>query len=251
MRYILLLFVLCSAQLKAQSGWQTVTGFGSNPGALNMYSFAPAALPANAPLVLAMHGCTQTASQIAVQTGWNTLASRHNFYVVYPEQIAANNSNTCFNWFLSGDQSKNQGEALSIKQMVDYMCAHYSIDTNRIFVTGLSAGACMTNVMMACYPQTFSKGAVMAGVPYKAATNASTSSNATSGFVTQTPAQWGTLVRNENPSYTGPFPKVAVFHGSSDPVVNINNAAEQVKQWTNVQGTDQTSDLTVLQEIHM
>lgn len=245
MKYFLLLFVLISTQLKAQTGWQTVTGFGSNPGALNMYSYAPIALPTNAPLVLAMHGCTQTASQIAVQTGWNTLASRHGFYVVYPEQIAANNSNSCFNWFLSGDQSKNQGEALSIKQMVDYMCSHYSIDTNRIFVTGLSAGACMTNVMMACYPQTFNKGAVMAGVPYKAATSAGTASNATGGFVTQTPAQWGTLVRNENPSYTGPYPEVAVFHGSSDQVVNINNATEQVKQWTNVQGTDQTTDLTI------
>ena len=51
--------------------------------------------------------------------------------------------------------------------MVNYMAAHYSIDTTRIFVTGLSAGACMTNVMMACYPQTFNKGAVMAGAPIK------------------------------------------------------------------------------------
>src|ERR1700751_2652389 len=210
-----------------------VTGFGSNPGALNMYSYVPTGLSTKAPLVVVMHGCTQNAATVSQESGWNTLADRHKFYLVYPEQIAANNSSNCFNWFQAGDQDRNQGEVLSIKQMVDHMKANYNIDTTKIFVTGLSAGACMTNIMLACYPEIFSKGAVMAGAPHKSASNATQAYYVGLGTVTNTPQNWGTLVTNENSSYAGPYPTVAVFHGSSDNVVNINNETEIMKQWTN------------------
>jgi poly(hydroxyalkanoate) depolymerase family esterase len=210
-----------------------------------MYRYVPASLPANAPLVVVLHGCTQNALQAATETGWNTMADRHGFYLVYPEQTSTNNSSNCFNWFLSGDHSRNQGEALSIKEMVDDMIAAYSIDPSRIYVTGLSAGAAMTNVMLAAYPEMFSKGAVIAGVPYKAATTSGDAWTAMSGGISKTPVQWGDLVRNENPNYSGPFPRVAIVHGTSDFVVSSSNVTEQVKQWTNVHSTDQTADATV------
>ncbi len=244
-KLITLLVMVVNTSIAQNTGWQTVTGFGTNPGALNMYSYAPANLPSNAPLVVVMHGCSQTATTIAAQTGWNTMAARHGFYVVYPEQVSANNSSLCFNWFDATDQSKNQGETMSVKQMIDYMRLHYSVDSSRIFVTGLSAGACMTNVMMACYPQLINKGAVMSGVAYKAASSSLAASTALNGYVVNTPAQWGNYVRNENPTYTGAYPKVAVFQGTGDFVVNYNNATEIVKQWTNVHTTDQTADATV------
>jgi poly(hydroxyalkanoate) depolymerase family esterase len=243
MRYTLLIACLLGFKLFAQTGWTPVASFGTNPGNLNMYSYAPTALPTNAPLVVVMHGCTQTATQYASESGWNILANQHQFYTVYPEQNAANNSSTCFNWFNYGDQNRGQGEALSIKQMIDYMQAHYSIDASRIYVTGLSAGACMTNVMMACYPDILSKGAVMAGAPFKSATSSLTASNAMYGFVTHTAIVWGDSVRHQNPTFTGAFPKVAIFQGSSDLVVSPNNVIEEVKQWTNVHGADQTADL--------
>ncbi|HEY4800742.1 MAG TPA: PHB depolymerase family esterase, partial [Bacteroidia bacterium] len=186
-----------------------VTGFGTNPGNLNMYKYVPAGITGPAPLVIAMHGCTQNAAQYAQQTGWNKLADRHKFYLVYPEQVSINNSGLCFTWFDTTKASRNKGEALSIKQMRDYMVANYNIDTTKIFVTGLSAGACMTVVMMATYPEIFSKGAEMSGVPYRAATSSLTSYNAMNGLVTKTPAQWGALVKGQNPSYTGKFPNLA------------------------------------------
>ncbi|MBS1647969.1 MAG: PHB depolymerase family esterase [Bacteroidetes bacterium] len=219
----------------AQTGWNAVTSFGSNPGNLNMYSYVPAGITSKAPLVVVMHGCTQTASVVAVQSGWNTMADRHHFCVVYPEQNAANNSNNCFNWFVSGDINRNQGEASSIKQMVDYMKGHYLIDSTQIFVTGLSAGACMTNVMMACYPDVFKAGAPMSGAPYRAG------AAALYGYTTTiTPQQWGDSVRAAYPTYAGAYPKVVVFQGSADPVVNPQNEIEIMKQWTNVQGASQT-----------
>ncbi len=243
-RLFSILFIVVSFTNFAQTGWQPVAGFGTNPGVLNMYSYVPTGIIGKAPLVVVMHGCTQTATVVASQSGWNTLADRHKFFVIYPEQISANNSSTCFNWFLSGDQNRNQGEAGSIKQMVDYMKAHYNIDTTQIFATGLSAGACMTTVMLACYPDVFKAGAVMSGAPFKAATNATQASNAMYGYVTHTPTTWGDSVRNEF-FYAGAYPKVAIFQGSADPVVNAANETEIMKQWTNVHGADQTAYATV------
>src|ERR1700722_18172108 len=75
-----------------------VTSFGSNPGNLLMYTYAPAAVPSDAPLVLALHGCTQSAS-VFENAGWNSIADTYKFYVVYPQQQSANNIEGCFNWF--------------------------------------------------------------------------------------------------------------------------------------------------------
>ncbi len=228
----------------AQSSLTPVASFGSNPGNLNMYCYVPSGTLQSVPLVVALHGCGQTANIFATQTGWNKLANLHKFIVVYPEQLAINNSGTCFNWFDATDQSRGQGEALSIKQMVDYMELNYNIDSTKIFVTGLSAGAGMTSVMLGAYPEIFNKGAIMAGVPYKASSSSLTAAVAMGGYVIQTPAQWSALVKNENPNYLGPFPHVAIFHGTYDLTVNINNTTELVKQWTDLNNADQTADLT-------
>src|SRR5258707_954061 len=68
-----------------------VTGFGSNPGNLRMFVYVPSGLPAGAPLVVAMHGCTESASVYSTQTEWGNLADRFRFAVVFPEQQSANN----------------------------------------------------------------------------------------------------------------------------------------------------------------
>ena len=126
--------------------------------------------------------------------------------------------------------------------MIDYMKSHFSIDSTKVFVTGLSAGACLTSVMLGAYPEVFSAGAIMAGTPYKSASDATAASSVMYGLVTKTPVQWGDLVRSENPTYTGAYPRVAVFQGMNDITVSPVNATELVKQWTNVHNTDQTAD---------
>ncbi|MES2397728.1 MAG: PHB depolymerase family esterase [Bacteroidota bacterium] len=240
----LILAIYLTGNAFSQGALTSVTSFGSNPGNLTMYCYVPSGITQTASLVVALHGCTQTALNYSDQSGWNKLANRHKFIVIYPEQVSSNNSSKCFNWYESGDQTKGQGEALSIKQMVDYMKANYTIDTTKIFVTGLSAGGGMTSIMLAAYPEIFNKGAIMAGLPYKAATSSLNAYSAMNGNVTKTPAQWGDLVRNQNTSYTGAFPDVAIFHGSSDATVNITNATELIDQWTNVNSADQTADAT-------
>ncbi len=239
---IALYFYIINTQ--AQTALTPVNSFGSNPGNLNMYSYIPSGISNSVSLVVALHGCTQTASIYATQSGWNKLADKHKFIMIYPEQLSANNSANCFNWFDSLYQIKNQMEILSIKQMVDYMKSHYTFDTTRIFITGLSAGAGMTTVMLATYPEIFHKGAIMAGLPYKASKDTTSAFNAMGGSVTKTPGQWGALVKNSNPTFTGTYPHVAIFHGTSDGVVNIINATELIKQWTDVNNADQISDST-------
>jgi poly(hydroxyalkanoate) depolymerase family esterase len=217
-----------------------VTSFGSNPGNLNMYVYRPDALPTGAPAVVLLHGCTQNANAYYTNSGWKKFADQWRFALIFPEQKSANNSNTCFNWFETGDTARGQGEALSIKQMVDYARTTYGTAANRTYVSGLSAGGAMTSVMLATYPDVFAAGSVVAGIPYRCATSVTSAYSCMSPGVDKTPAAWGDLVRNAYAGYTGPRPKVAVWHGTSDYTVAVANATESRDQWTNVLGISQT-----------
>ncbi len=220
-----------------------VSSFGSNPGALQMFKHVPSSMPSGAALVVALHGCTQTAAAYEA-SGWTALANTHKFYVVYPQQVSGNNQNKCFNWFENGDINRGQGEALSIKQMVDKMKATHSIDANKVFVTGLSAGAYMTTVMAATYPDVFRGAAPIAGGPYKCATSMNGAFSCMSPGVNKTPAAWGNLARGGYSGYTGVKPKLSIWHGTSDYTVKNMNLTETMEQFTNYHGIDQTADVS-------
>lgn len=216
-----------------------VTNFGTNPGNLVMYKYIPANLPANAPLVMAVHGCTMSAGAYDVEPGIIKYADLWKFAVVWPEQKTPNQVSKCFNWWLTGDSTRGQGEALSAKQMIDKMKADHSIDPSRVYITGLSAGAAFTTMMLATYPDVFAGGAPIAGVSSKCDLACS------QGMVVKTPQQWGDLVRAAGPAgYNGPYPRISIWHGSADATVNPGYVAEIMKQWTNVHGVDQTPDIT-------
>ncbi|MGN9804303.1 extracellular catalytic domain type 1 short-chain-length polyhydroxyalkanoate depolymerase [Micromonospora sp. L32] len=235
---------LVAVAVPAQAATLTqVTGFGSNPGNLAMYAYRPDGLPANAPAVVLLHGCTQNATGYFANSGWQKYADQWKFALIVPQQSSANQSLSCFNWFVEGDISRGQGEALSIKQMVDHARTNYGLDGNRIFVSGLSAGGAMTSVMLATYPDVFAAGSVIAGLPYRCSPPASTNTCQYTG-VDKSPAAWGDLVRNAYPGYTGRRPRVAIWHGTSDTTVVPMNATESRDQWTNVLGVSQTPTST-------
>jgi poly(hydroxyalkanoate) depolymerase family esterase len=221
----------------ASSRLSETVGFGSNPGDLRMFSYLPGDQRARQrlPLVVVLHGCTQNAAGYDVGAGWSTLAARYGFALLMPEQKPSNNGNGCFNWFNPEDTVRDGGEAFSIRQMIARMARDHSIDPDRIFVTGLSAGGAMTTVMLATYPEVFAGGAVIAGLPYGIATNLQ---QALSGMYQSPPRparELGDLVRNAS-MHKGPWPKLSVWHGSADKTVNPSNADEIVKQWLDVHG---------------
>lgn len=220
-----------------------VTGFGSNPGNLLMFTHVPSGLPANAPVVLVLHGCTQAATGME-PSGWTAAANAHKYYLIYAQQQSSNNSSSCFNWFESGDIARGQGEALSLRQMVGWVLANASTDPDRVFVTGLSAGAFMAAVLAATYPDVFAGAAIHAGGPYRCATSVTEAFSCMSPGVNRTPSAWGDLVRNAHPGYAGRRPRISIWHGTSDTTVRPLNLTESMDQWTNVLGADQTPDLT-------
>jgi poly(hydroxyalkanoate) depolymerase family esterase len=214
----------------------TVTaGFGSNPGALTMRSFVPDFLPPAAPLVVVLHGCTQSAASYDHGAGWSSLAEEFGFAVLFPEQTRANNANLCFNWFLPADTRRDEGEMLSIRQMIDRMLDDHGLDPSRVFVTGLSAGGAMTSVLLACYPERFAGGAIIAGLPYGCATTTQEALACMFQGSSKTGPVWGDMVRRASP-HAGPWPRISVWHGSADMTVKPDNAEEIVKQWLDLHG---------------
>jgi poly(hydroxyalkanoate) depolymerase family esterase len=221
----------------ASSRLTETAGFGSNPGDLRMFSYLPGDQRARQklPLVVVLHGCTQNAAGYDTGAGWSMLAPRYGFALLMPEQKASNNANSCFNWFNPEDIARDSGEALSIRQMIARMARDHSIDSDRIFVTGLSAGGAMTSVMLATYPEVFAGGAVIAGLPYGIATNLQQALNGMYQSPSRPARELGDLVRNAS-KHKGPWPKLSVWHGSADRTVNPANADEIVKQWLDVHG---------------
>src|SRR5215472_6392003 len=212
-----------------------LTGFGANPGNLRMFVSIPERLPRAAPLVVALHGCTQTADEHDHGTGWSSLANRLGFAVVYPQQQPANNPKNCFSWFLSGDIARGHGETLSIMEMVEHAIATFAADRRNVFVTGLSAGGAMASVMLATYPEVFAGGAIIAGLPFGCASNVQQAFEAMFTEEGHAARSLGDRVRAAS-RHRGPWPKISVWHGTGDPIVKPSNGEDIIRQWTNVHG---------------
>ncbi len=208
-------------------------GFGSNPGNLRMFMHRPPSLADNPALVVVLHGCTQTAAGYDLGAGWSTLADCYGFVLLFPQQRRANNPNGCFNWFQPAHSQRDRGEALSIRQMIEKSISDHGIERSRVFVTGLSAGGAMTSTMLACYPEVFAGGAIIAGLPYGAATTVQQAFQSMYQSPTRSPREWGNLVRKAS-SHQGQWPRVSVWHGNADKTVIPLNAREIIKQWTNL-----------------
>ncbi|MEE1929734.1 PHB depolymerase family esterase [Streptomyces sp. TRM 70351] len=233
---------LAAAASPAAASLERVTGFGPNPGSLTMYRYVPDGLPAGAPVVLVLHGCTQDAPGFVSGGGWRAYADARGFALVAAQQETANNASRCFNWFQGADTARGRGEAASLRQMVAHTVDAVGADASRVYVAGFSGGGAMAASVLAAYPDVFAGGAVLAGIPHGCATSMVQAFSCMNPGTTKTAAQWGGLVRAQNPGYDGPWPTVSVWHGSADTTVAPVNARELVKQWTNARGTDASAD---------
>jgi acetylxylan esterase len=222
-----------------------VTSFGANPSNLNMHLFVPDNVAARPAVVVAVHYCTGTGPAFYNGTQFDELASQYGFIVIYP---TATRSGGCFD--VSSPQALRRdggSDPVGIRSMVSYVQQNYNADPSRIFATGVSSGAMMTEVLLADYPDVFAAGAAFAGVPascFATTDGSSWNSQCAQGQIDRTPQQWGDLVRAAYPGYTGTRPRVQLWHGTNDETLNYNNFREAVEQWTNVHGLSQTPTFT-------
>ena len=216
--------------------------FGSNPGSLKCWLYLPTILAPTTPLVVVLHGCTQNAATYDHGSGWSKLAEEKGFAVLFPEQQRVNNVNLCFNWFEPGDIRRDAGEALSIREMIGHIVEAHGIDDGRIFITGLSAGGAMANVMLATYPELFAGGAIIGGLPYGTASGVGQAFERMQGQNSPSVSQMQSALTTVASSW-GPHPSVSVWHGTHDQTVKPVNAEQIVHQWAGVHRISDTPDL--------
>ena len=232
-----------SAQACVAAPLTEVTSFGSNPGNLRLFHYVPANRAANAPLVIVAHGCAETAQDMADTSGWVELANRYGFALLLPQTSSTNEPlGGCFRTWLAAHQQRGAGEPLSVRQMASYMQSQFGLSTERTYMTGLSSGGHLTNVMMAAYPDMLAAGAPQSSFPYKCAMASSELAICSQGGRNYTAQQWGDLARSGYPGYSGARPKVQVWHGSADTLIYLPDQYQQVMQWTNALGVDAVPD---------
>ncbi|MEA2077467.1 MAG: PHB depolymerase family esterase [Candidatus Marinimicrobia bacterium] len=197
---------LCLAGLVFGQDLEYVKDFGKNPGHLRMYQYIPENLDTETPcpLLLVLHGSGQTAYALSLASGFNKLADSLGFIIAYPDQPFYNNLLTSFSFYMPGKMKKDQGETASVRNMIFYMKENHNIDPKRIFITGMSAGGAMANVMLNAYPGLFAAGALFAAP--------------------------SVLHEDINPDRTY-SPRIAIIQGKYDLTVLPKNADRLMNQW--------------------
>ena len=170
------------------------------------------------PLVVALHGCTESDDVFRQLSHLDSLAEARDFIVVYPNQDSHANPMSCWNWFNSQDMQRGSGEPAIIAGLTQWVEGHYSVDPNRVFVMGFSAGGAMADVMGATYPDIYAAIGIGSGIQY--------------GGIdpTLSPTQAGQKAFSAMGSHARDLP-VLIFHGGQDNIVPPKNATNLVQQW--------------------
>ena len=192
----------------------------SAAGTLAYKLYVPSGYNADAlhPLVVMLHGCTQSPDDFAAGTRMNALADQHGLLVAYPAQSANANGSKCWNWFRPQDQGRGKGEPALIAGMTTRIAAEYRVDAARVYVAGLSAGAAMAVVLGRTYPDVFAAVGAHSGLPYRAASDVGSAFAAMKGGAARATAAADTLV------------PTIVFHGDRDHTVSVANGEAIIAQ---------------------
>jgi acetylxylan esterase len=218
------------------------------PNYIDMYIALPDEMPAKPPIFVNIHSCANNAVGQWNYSGFapfKEAMDRVGFIMILPQQ-----SRNC--WNVGKPESLTHGgggDTGAIVQMVQYALTKYNGDPDRVYVMGASGGGMCTQALLAVYPEVFKAGHARAGVPAGCWAEGYDDSQqwagaCANGNVNKTPQQWGDLVRQMNPGFTGPRPRLQLNHGNADEIIHFNNFTEAIEQWTNVLGLDSTPTST-------
>lgn len=254
--FFALLSVFASSARAASLQQLNVT-LPNNPTNVGFYIYVPDNLQPNSPILVNPHWCHGDAPAAYAGSTFANLASEHGFIVIYPD--SPNLADKC--WDVSSPATLTHGaggDSLGIVSMVRWTLARYRGDAARVFVTGVSSGAMMSNVLAGAYPDVFAAGSAFAGVAFGCFGDGAPADNGSSsavdywnaecagGLVRHTPAEWAAIVRAAYPGYDGYRPKMQVFHGTADETLNYTNLGEEIKEWTGVFGLSEVPTTTSL-----
>lgn len=236
LRIILLTAISATAAACQPSTFAPLEATAGNPGNLTFLQYpVETRLAPGAALVVILHGCGQDAGDFAVDAGWTDAADEHGFALLLPQQAKRNNAMQCFNWFNPEDAGPDGDEVRSIMQAVDQMLSDRNLDPDRVFVTGLSAGAAMAGALLASNPDRFAGGGLVAGIAVGCATGLSSALRCMQSGDDSTSEALGERVLDRS-EHQGGWPRVSIWHGDRDAVVRPENLDALMRQWTHVHG---------------
>ncbi|EPS39523.1 hypothetical protein H072_6734 [Dactylellina haptotyla CBS 200.50] len=237
----LLTGLACAAQVFGLTSTlkQITENWGSNPTNLQFHMYVPTTLKTKPAVVVASHYCTGSGPAFFSGTQWAAQADIYGFIVIYP---SATRASLCWDVSSTASLTHNGGsDSLAIVTMVKWTLNKYGGDAGRVYHTGASSGAMLTELMMGAYPDVFAGGCGFAGVPYGCFAGSSEwNSQCANGQLIKTAQQWGDQARSGYPGYTGKRPKLAIYHGTADTTLSYQNFLESNKQWPNVYGISYT-----------
>ncbi len=173
------------------------------------------------PLVVMLHGCTQSPDDFASGTGMNELAESEGFFVAYPAQPASANMQRCWNWFNTKDQQRDSGEPSLIAGITRQIMQDHAIKSGQVYAAGLSAGAAAAAIMGEKYPDLYAAIGVHSGLACGAANSMA------SAFAAM--RRGGSPLVATAPEGGVVIPTI-VFHGDKDKTVNVINGAQVIAQ---------------------